>query len=202
MLSFKINPALEVRLLQPEDAAELFALIDTNRASLREWLPWVDATTRLAQTEKFIAKSLWKHGESREFAAGIWTANKLAGVIRHNRIDWSNRIAFPGWWLAPAAQGRGIMTPCCQAVFAHAFTQLRVERIVVGVATENLRGQALVKRLGFTQLQTLRNAERLNGRSVDHFIYNLSSPVNPGNASASGPRDLGGAVGFKSADAT
>lgn len=179
MLSRKINPGLELRLLQPDDARELFAVIDANRAVLREWLPWVDETVKLAQTEKFIAKSLWKRGDSKAFAAGIWSSGKLVGVIRHNRIDWANRIAFPGWWLAPAAQGQGIMTQCCQAVFAHAFTQLRVDRIVVGVATENLRGQALVKRLGFTVLQTLRNAERLNGRNVDHIIYNLQPASGP-----------------------
>lgn len=179
MLSHKINPGLELRLLQPGHAPELFAVIDANRVALREWLPWVDDTVKLAHTEKFIAKSLWKRGDSKAFAAGIWSEGKLVGVIRHNRIDWANRIAFPGWWLAPAAQGQGIMTQCCQAVFAHAFTQLRVDRIVVGVATENLRGQALVKRLGFTVLQTLRNAERLNGRNVDHIIYNLQAASGP-----------------------
>jgi ribosomal-protein-serine acetyltransferase len=177
MLSHKINPDLELRLLQPEHAAELFALIDANRGRLRVWLPWVDQTTKLAQTEKFIAKSLWKRDDSRAFAVGIWSAGRLAGVIRHNRIDWANRIAFPGWWLAPHAEGKGIMTSCCQAVFAHAFTQLQVRRIVVGVATENLRGQALVKRLGFSLLETLRNAERLNGRDVNHFIYQLPPPA-------------------------
>ncbi|MEO7412061.1 MAG: GNAT family protein [Opitutaceae bacterium] len=177
MLSLKINPGLELRLLQPEHAAELFALIDTNRAQLRGWLPWVDETVKLGQTEKFITKSLWKVRDSRAFAAGIWSSARLVGVIRHNRIDWAARVAFPGWWLAPQVQGQGIMTQCCQAVFAHAFTQLQVTRIVVGVATENIRGQALVKRLGFNLIQTLPNAERLNGHSVDHFIYQLLPPA-------------------------
>ena len=184
MVSLKINPDLEVRLLQPEHAAELFALIEANRVHLREWLPWVDLTVKQSQTEKFIAKSLWKESDSRAFAAGIWTAGKLAGVIRHNRIDWANRVAFPGWWLVPAVQGRGIMTLCCQAVFDHAFTQLRVDRIVVGVATENLRGQSLVNRLGFKKISTLRDAERLNGRSVDHFIYGLEPGSLPTTRSA------------------
>jgi ribosomal-protein-serine acetyltransferase len=173
MLSQKINPGLELRLLQPQNAAELFALIEANRAHLRRWLPWVDQTTKVAHTEKFIAKSLWKHGDSRAFAAGIWSSGSLSGVIRHNRIDWANRVAFPGWWLSAEKQGQGIMAQCCRAVFAHAFTQLQVTRIVVGVATANLRGQALVSKLGFTRIQTLRDAERLNGRSVDHFIYQL-----------------------------
>jgi ribosomal-protein-serine acetyltransferase len=180
MLSLKINPGLELRLLQLDDAAELFALIDAHRAQLRIWLPWVDQTVKRAQTEKFIAKSLWKYRDSRAFAAGIWSDGRLVGVIRHNRIDWAARIAFPGWWLGPQAQGQGIMTACCQAVFAHAFTQLQVARIVVGVATGNVRGLSLVKRLGFSLIQTLSNAERLNGKNVDHFIYQLSPSMSAG----------------------
>ena len=173
MVLHKINPGLELRLLQPEHAAALFALIDANRAQLREWLPWVDATVKLAQTEKFIAKVLRERAESRAFAVGIWSSGRLVGVIRHNRLDWTSRVAFPGWWLAPAAQGQGIMTQSAQAVCAHAFTQLRLNRVIVGVATGNLRGQAVVKRLGFTLVSTLRNAEWLGDRSVDHFIYSL-----------------------------
>ncbi len=173
MLSHKISPDLELRLLQPPHAPALFALIDANRASLREWLPWVDATVKLSDTEKFIAGTVRDNAQTRAFTSGIWSSGQLVGVIGHNRIDWANRVAFPGWWLVPAAQGKGIMTHSCQAIIAHAFSQLQVHRIVVGVAIGNQRGHAIVKRLGFTQVSTLRNAEVLNGRSVDHFIYSL-----------------------------
>lgn len=173
MLCHKINPGLELRLLQPEHATELFAVIDANRATLREWLPWVDATVKVADSEKFIAAALRERAATRAYQSGIWSMGSLVGVIGHNRIDQAARIAFPGWWLVPSAQGQGIMSQCCQVVFAHAFTQLLVNRIVVGVATGNARGQAIVKRLGFKQISTLKNAEVLNNRSVDHFIYSL-----------------------------
>ncbi len=183
MLRHLINPGLELRLLQPPDAPALFALVDANRASLREWLPWVDATVKVADSEKFIADALRDRAATRAFTSGIWSSGRLVGAIGHNRIDWAARIAFPGWWLVPEAQGRGIMTQCCQVVFAHAFTQLQVNRIVVGVATGNVRGQAIVRRLGFKQISTLKNAEVLQNRSVDHFIYSLV-PAAAGGAGA------------------
>lgn len=178
MLRHKINPGLELRLLEPADAAALFELIEANRPALREWLPWVDATTKVADSEKYIATTVRERAATRAYTSGIWSSGRLVGVIGHNRIDWAARIAFPGWWLVPGAQGQGIMTQCCQAVFAHAFTQLQVQRIVVGVATENLRALALVRRLGFKQLSTLRHAEVLHDRTVDHFIYSLM-PATP-----------------------
>lgn len=176
MLSHQINPDLELRLLQPGDARTLFTLVEANRAYLREWLHWVDEMVRLADAEKFIFRALRENAETRAFTSGIWWSGQLVGCIGHNRIDWPNRMANPGWWLVPAAQGQGIMTQCCKVVFAHAFTQLLLDRICVGVATENLRGQAFVKRLGFSQVSVLRHAEKLRGRRVDHLIYSLSAP--------------------------
>ena len=173
MLRHKINPGLELRLLQPGDAAALFAVVEANRGTLREWLPWVDATVKVADSEKFIAGALRDRAATRAYQSGIWSMGSLVGVIGHNRIDPAARIAFPGWWLVPAAQGQGIMAQCCSVVFAHAFTQLLVNRIVVGVATENVRALALVKRLEFKQISTLNNAEVLHNRRVDHFIYSL-----------------------------
>jgi ribosomal-protein-serine acetyltransferase len=173
MLSHKITPDLELRLLQLADAKTLFELVEANRTYLREWLAWVDGTTKLRDTEKFIAGALRDYETTRAFSSGIWSSGRLVGVIGHNRIDWGNRMGNPGWWLVPEAQGKGIMTQCCKIVFAHAFNQLQLARICVGVATGNLRGQSFVTRLGFTQVSTLRNAEWLNDRSVDHFIYSL-----------------------------
>jgi ribosomal-protein-serine acetyltransferase len=176
MLRHKIDPSLELRLLQPADAAELFALIDADRTHLREWLPWVDDTTGVSHSEKFIAKALKEQAETRGFTSGIWSMGRLVGVIRHNRIDWANRVTFPTYWLTSAEQGRGLMTKCCQVFYTHAFEQLKVSRIIVAVATENRRGQALPRRLGFKQISTLKKAEWLHDRWVDHHIYSLLPP--------------------------
>jgi ribosomal-protein-serine acetyltransferase len=184
MLSHRITPDLELRLLEKSDAATLFAAVDAHRPYLREWLHWVDGMVAIKHADKFIATALNEYATTQAYSCGIWSAGKFVGVIGHNRIDWKNKMANPGWWLLPDAQGKGIMTLCCKAVFQHAFTQLQLDRICVGVATENLRGQAMVKRLGFAQVSTLRNAEKLRGRRVDHFIYALNSPRAGAAASA------------------
>ena len=130
----------------------MFAAIDANRAHLREWLPWVDATKQAADTEKFIAKMLRERAETRAYGAGIWSSGQFVGLSRHHRIDWENRIGFPGYWLVPAAPGQGIMTQCCKALFAPALEHIQVSRPITGGATGNVRRQALALRLGFKQI--------------------------------------------------
>jgi ribosomal-protein-serine acetyltransferase len=177
MLRHVINPALELRQLQPADAAELFALVDTHRVRLREWLPWVDAMAKPADSDKYIADTLRDFAASRAFSCGIRSLGRLVGVIGHNRIDWAHRVAFPYYWLAPDSEGRGIMTQCFRAVIDDAFTQLQVRQIVIAVATGNLRAQRLPAKLGFKQVSTLKKAEWLYDHHVDHYIYSLAAPA-------------------------
>ena len=176
MLLHKINPSLELRLVKVQDAPALFAVIDANRAKLREWLPWVDATKKLSDTEKYIHTALREYETTRAFTCGIWTNGQLVGIIGHNRIDWANRAGFPAYWLAPTSEGQGIMTQCCRALIAHAFGELQLTRLFIGVAMDNLRAQKIPAKLGFSKVSTLRKAEWLYDRHVDHFIYSLSAP--------------------------
>ena len=37
-----------------DDSAELFAVIDTNRAHLRQWLPWLDGTNTVEDEVGFL----------------------------------------------------------------------------------------------------------------------------------------------------
>jgi ribosomal-protein-serine acetyltransferase len=176
MLRHLINPGLELRQLQLADAPALFAVIDRHRATLREWLPWVDATNRVADSQDYIRGTLRDAKESRAFTSGIWSMGRLVGVIGHNRIDWAHRIGFPAYWLAPDAEGQGIMTQCLRAVVENAFTELQLKQLVVAVATENHRAQKLPLRLGFKQVSLLKKAEWLYDHHVDHFIYSLAAP--------------------------
>jgi ribosomal-protein-serine acetyltransferase len=42
MFRFKVNEQIDLRLLQPLHAEEIYKLVDGNRAHLKEWLGWVN----------------------------------------------------------------------------------------------------------------------------------------------------------------
>ena len=176
MLRHVINPGLELRQLQLADASTLFAVVDQHRTKLREWLPWVDDTKTLADSQRYIATTQKEFKAERVFTCGIWSMGQLVGVIGHNRIDWANRVGFPAYWLAPSAEGRGIMTLCCRAVNDDAFNNLKLKRVVVAVATENHRAQKIPLKLGYEKVSTLKKAEWLYDHFVDHYVYSLSAP--------------------------
>lgn len=173
MFAFTITSTITLRLLQPVHAAELYQVTDANRTHLRRWLPWLDHTRSEADTAAFIAGRLRGLADDGTFTCGIWHQGALCGVIGYNRIDWEARTAFPGYWLAEAAEGRGIMTRCCRVLAAHAFDEYRLRGVIITVAVGNHKSQAIPDRLGFTRIGIQRDAEWLYDRHVDHTINAL-----------------------------
>ena len=58
MFRAQIRAKLYLRLLEERHAPKVFSLVDQDRAYLREWLPWVDATQTVDDTLSFIRSSL------------------------------------------------------------------------------------------------------------------------------------------------
>jgi hypothetical protein len=103
----------------------------------------------------------------------MWSEGRLCGMVGYNRLDWDNRTAFIGYWLAKDAEGKGIVTRCCRALVDHAFTELGLNRVVIQVAVGNFRSQAIPDRLGFSREGIAREGEWLYDRYVDLAVNAL-----------------------------
>lgn len=170
---FVIDSATALRVLREDDAAELFALTDANRAYLRRWLPWVDLVTSEDDSRSFLANVTAQREDGRGPTFGIEHDGALAGIVGYLPIDRVNRCGEIGYWLAERAQGRGVMTQCCSFVVRYGFLTLDLNRIQIAAGTGNVVSRAIPERLGFTFEGILRGRENLYGTFVDHALYSL-----------------------------
>ena len=170
---FAIDEKTSLKLLEKKDAEELFALTDSCRTYLREWLPWVDSTKTIDDTIAFIKTSKKKFASNKGMDAGIWFNGQLAGVIGLHSIDWPNKKTKIGYWLGEPFQGRGFMTKSCRAMINYIFNVLKLNRVEIRCAVMNLKSRAIPERLGFTNEGTIRDAEWLYDHFVDHIVYSL-----------------------------
>lgn len=170
-----VNDELELRLLNPEESLELFALVDAHRDHLRTWLPWVDANREVRDSLAFIAATREEFARKTALTLAITVKRSTAGVISLRSLDWVNRGAEIGYWLAKTFEGQGIMLRCCHAVLSHAFGQLGLHRVVIRCAQGNTRSCAIPEKLGFMREGLAREAEWLNGAFVDLNVYSLLS---------------------------
>jgi len=162
-----------LKLLTQEDAEPLFALVDSCRAHLRQWLPWVDSTKTVEDSKAFISQGLQKFATGNGFEAGIFYQGQLAGVIGVHYIDWANRKASIGYWLGESFQGKGLMTKACKACIDDLFVEQGVNRVEIRCAVGNQRSRAIPERLGFVMEGTIRDAEWLYDHFVDHVVYGM-----------------------------
>lgn len=184
MLTRPLSPDLGLTLLEPRHAEPLFRAVDENRSYLRQWLPWLDLTESSADTLAFIHRTRQQLAENNGFQTAILYHGEIVGMIGHIGIEWSHRSTSLGYWLAEAAQGRGLMTTACRAYIGHAFGELGLNRVEIRAAVENRKSRAIPERLGFTLEGVIRDAEWLYGHFVDHAVYGLLAREWQGRAGA------------------
>jgi ribosomal-protein-serine acetyltransferase len=170
---FVIDSTVALRVLREDDAAELFALTDSNRAYLRRWLPWVDLVTSEEDSRSFLTTVTEQREQGRGPTFGVLCDEALAGVVGFLPVDRVIRIGEIGYWLAPRSQGRGVMTQCCRFAVRYGFLTLYLNRIQIAAGTENLESRAIPERLGFKFEGILRARENLYGTFIDHAMYAL-----------------------------
>ena len=164
-----LGDGIEVRVLEPDDAEDVFALVDANRGRLRPWMPWVDATEGPADTRAFIERDRAADGMD---ALGMYVEGRYVGGIGL-RPDAALGDAEIGYWVGATHEGRGLVTRACRALIDRAFGDLGLHRVTIRVAPDNARSRAIPERLGFTEEGVMREAGRSALGHHDLVVYGL-----------------------------
>ena len=173
MFTIPVDEQIQLALLEKHHAARLFELTDAARPYLSEWLPWVDHTKTVSDSEGFIDFGLKQFANNNGFQLGIVFNGEIVGCIGLHYIHWGNKITSIGYWLGEGYQGHGIMTRATKALMAYCFEELDLNRIEIRVVPANAKSRAIPERLHFTVEGTLRHNELLNGTFYDHNVYSM-----------------------------
>jgi ribosomal-protein-serine acetyltransferase len=163
MLRTDLGDGAALRPFRLDDAEALHAVIAANRDQLRPWMPWADQDVE--GTRQYLRDTTTA---SRDVQSAITLGGRIVGAV-----GLVHPAGFPmiGYWLAAEAQGRGIMTRAVLAYVEHALADLGYERIELRAAVSNARSRAVAERAGFQLVRTIPDAAVINGRSVDHVVY-------------------------------
>lgn len=172
-MKLKINEEIILEQLELSHAPELFKLVDSTRNHLRAWLPWLDMSKNVSDTEFFINTTIDQHKNNQGPQFLIYYKNIPCGVIGFHPIDLQNRIGGIGYWLSEAFGGKGIVITCMDLMIKFGFETLGLNKIEVGCATENRKSRAIPEKLGFKLEATLRDKEWLYDHYVDQCLYSM-----------------------------
>ena len=173
MFTIKIDEQIELALLEKRHATRVFELTDSSRDYLKQWLPWVDFTQTVADSEKFIDTARKQYFDNNGFQLGIVYNKEIVGLIGLHWIDWGNKRTSIGYWLGEGYQGNGIMTRAVQGLTTYCFEELGLNRIDIRVVPTNHKSRAIPERLGYKLEGIQRQYEILNGEFFDHNMYGI-----------------------------
>lgn len=173
MFVFKIDDEISLKMPELSDAEILFALTDANRTHLREWLPWVDHTIEVEDTEAYIKNSMIGNGEGTLLNTLILYKGEMCGAASFNKLDEKTLTAYIGYWIAADYEGHGIMTRVVHALMKYAFEERGMEKVEIRAAEDNVKSRAVAERLNFKKEGIIRHAENVNERFLDHAVYGM-----------------------------
>ena len=151
----------------------LFNAIDQNRSFLRKWLPFVDFTQKMNDTERFVRSILEKPFARRDEVYLIWYKNEFAGLIGFKDTDRINDKIEIGYWLVEKMTGKGIATAAVRKMVNLAFRNMEMNRVQIRCGAGNHKSAAIPRRLGFSFEGIERCGERHNHSYIDLEVYSL-----------------------------
>jgi RimJ/RimL family protein N-acetyltransferase len=115
----------------------------------------------LAEQGRLLALAA-AHAETGEIVGG--------GTLHH--LDAERRIIEIGYFVLPAARGRGVATTIARMLAEHAFS-LGIERVAAYVNVGNTASERVLEKAGFTREGVVRSMPKPDGRRVDKTLFSL-----------------------------
>lgn len=170
MEHIRVNDKIRLEKVKVSMAPIIFDAIEQNREYLSKWLPFVEFTKQVTDTEAFISSI--KNSPLNEVYS-IWYKEGFAGLIGFKDTDTTNHKTELGYWLTENMQKKGIIINSVKKLMSFAFQKLKINRIQIKVANNNTKSEAIPIKLGFKYEGIERAGEWHNNRFLDLKTYSF-----------------------------
>ncbi len=185
------TPRLRLRLWKPADLAPFAAMNADPR--VMEFYPQVLTCAESDAVAARVAEGFAKHG------FGLWAleipgVETFAGFVGLSVPRWEANFTpcvEVGWRLAAKHWGHGYATEAARAAVAYGFDAFGLQEIVSFTATQNLRSQAVMRRIGMERRPELDFDHPVldEGHRLRRHVFYRVRPSFPGRGgSPSRPR--------------
>lgn len=173
MVSILIDNNLLLRSFTTEDTSALFRAVDESRQHLRQWLRWVDATTKPDHIQQFIQRTLQQLNNQEALELGIVYNREIIGGVGMHEWNHTLKKAQIGYWIKKEYEGQSIVYKCLTHFIDFLFAKVGLNKIEIHFMPANKRSAALSDRLGFKIEGLIRQSYFMNGKFEDLVVTGL-----------------------------
>lgn len=181
MTAGKNGPALAMNLVQASDGEGLYQYHRSNLAHLQPWAPlrepgWHSLARWHKRAEGWAVD--YHLGRGACFVGRFPGESEVIALASLSQImRGAFQACYLGYSIHHEYQGRGLMRGFVDSVVAHAFGQLRLNRVMANYMPANQRSERLLQSLGFEREGFAVRYLKINGRWEDHVLTAKVAPV-------------------------
>ncbi len=159
-----------LRRLRMDDIQALWGAVESERARVGAWMPWVEVTRTIEEERGWLERVV--ADERGLEGCGVFLGEEYLGGVGLMPDAWGI-VGEIGYWIRSDFEGRGFVTRAVRALIDIGFGELRLHRIVIRAGVDNARSRAIPERLGFSREGIAREEGRGSGGFYDLVVYGL-----------------------------
>jgi len=169
-----ITKRLHLRILHQEDSSALSFRISQS-TSLHKWMDWCNSTFSNDDAQEFIKANRLNWIKGTAYGFGIFNRNldKLIGMVAITEIHAVSNSGCLGYLIADKYQRNGFATEALDALISFSFEKLRLTRLEIICAPENIPSHKIAKACGGLEEGIHRNRFIYNGRAKNGLVFSI-----------------------------
>jgi ribosomal-protein-serine acetyltransferase len=173
VFAYPLGDGAELRPLEPWRAEEFAAHVDRVRDHLAPWVPFASRVVDAVSARQLLQRFADKQARDEGAMYGIWQSGTLIGGTLFRSFDAQTGMCEIGVWLAPEAEGKGLVTKAVRHMIDWAVTVRGIARVEWHTDPDNARSRAVAQRLGMTLEGVLRSSFPINDERRDTEVWSL-----------------------------
>jgi RimJ/RimL family protein N-acetyltransferase len=163
----------ELRPLEPWQAEEFAAHVAQVRAHLAPWIPFATRVVDVESAREMLQRYADEQARDGGRLYGIWRDGSLIGGTLFRTFDAESGMCEVGVWLAPEAEGGGLINRAVRHMIDWAIRVRGIARVEWHTDTNNVRSKAAAQRLGMTFEGVLRSSFKVDGERRDTEVWSV-----------------------------
>ena len=168
---------VRIRRSEVGDAARLLDAVRASISDLERWMPWAHAGYSLEDSSMWLDLCCegWVKGTQYAFIAVDVATGEVLGDCSISQINRMNGFANLGYWVRSTATGQGLGSALARRVAQFGIEELRLNRLEILTAVENLASQRVAEKTGATREGVLRSRLILRDQVLDAVMFSLTA---------------------------
>ena len=169
------NDVVRIRRYRAADAPLLFEAALESVNEMFTWVSWCHPNYTVEESQSFVLSSenAWNQKTTFDFAVFDASSGLFLGGVGLNQIKRKNNFANLGYWVRSGQTRRGVATAATLLAAEFGFEDLRLNRIEILTALENVASQRVAEKVGAKKEGILRSRLVLHNRPQDAVMYSL-----------------------------